>query len=329
MNPYLERLSDLHQWLECRYGQRDRQATEVLLGALLPREILKAKSPWMVLETDYPSRDTLDGWFSLGGEFRPQPHSLAFARIQRATRCEGILQDWWKDRQAGRPGLFIEAEWRRLPGSGKGATLLMQTHSYGALLATCLRLRVAYPKGDHAARMQKQEDDAELARLTRRVLDCSHRTTVERKSNLPSGFLYWCEMLQKVAPLQTDWESLTGGLATIARSIALLYNDGRPPDWQAAERVMRDCVPWVNEWILGQTALDRGRGIKAYQMFVQSGHTLDKPLVAEIRRLSREGVLLARQSYRSADHYRYHPWRYRLASQDWRTLVNREERILV
>lgn len=334
MNPYPDRIAELHNWLEARYGQRDRQATEVLLSQLLSRDVSRTRSPWIVLETDYPNRDTADAWFSFGGEYKPQPRSLATARVCRAQRCEAILLNWLAERRTGTPALFVEAEWRRLPASGHGAKLMMVTHSYGALLAQCIRLRCAHPKGDHAVRMEREQDAQELARLTRRVLYNDYRNdtaalAATMQNPAPGSLFYWCELVQKAAPLQGDWETLTGGLATIARNIALLYNDGRKPDWRAAERTMRDTIPYAVEWLLGQTSLDRKRGIQAFRLFRESGYGLDAPLTREIRRLNRDGVLLARRNMQATDSYRYHPWKYRLGSKDWHDLVDRTKEILV
>jgi hypothetical protein len=35
VNPYPERIDELHEFLATRYGQRDRQATEILLACIM------------------------------------------------------------------------------------------------------------------------------------------------------------------------------------------------------------------------------------------------------------------------------------------------------
>jgi len=332
VNPYPARIDELHEWLTARYGQRDRQATEILLAQMLDQTVSRRRAPWIIIETDYPSRDTSDAWFSFGGEARPEPRSLAVPRTLRAQKCETILQEWLAD--SGKPCLFVEAEWRRLPTAGCGAKLLMTTHSYGTVLSACVRVRVEHPRGSHAARSEQDADAAELARLTRRVLDNDHRVNLgaaiaDYSASTPESLFYWSELVQRVAPIQTDWEALTGSLVTIARNIGLLYGDGRGPDWRAAERTMRDTIPYTVEWLLGQTSLDKKRGIKAYRLFRESGYGVDGPLVKEIRRLHHTGVLVAQRGMAQTDSFRYYPWKYRMASADWHALVDRTKEILV
>ena len=105
-------------------------------------------------------------------------------------------------------------------------------------------------------------------------------------------------------------------------------------DGETAERLMRDMIPYATRTILEQTALGRARGIKAFQLFKQSGQVADRAITHEIRRLARERVLTARQNYKAAmaathDPYGYHPWRYTFGDGDYRRLLDRDERILL
>jgi hypothetical protein len=332
MNPYPQRIEELHQCLESRYGQRDRQATEILLIAMLDPAITRTRRPWIMIETDWPRREFHDAWFAFGAVGDAIiPKSLALARIARAQAGEAIMQEWLAGRRAGTPGIFVEAEWRRLPRSGgsHGGNLWRITHSYAVLLAQCVRLRVAHPRSNIATRFDTDADGAELCRLTRRVLDNEFRRTAAPKADpLPPSFLYWCELLQKVAPCQTDWESLTGGLASAARGIATLYCDGRSADWRAAERIMRDTIGYETSVILSQAGMGRSEGRKAFEVFCRQHDSTYDTTVEEIRRLNREGVILARKNYGLRDGYRYHPWRYLLGAPEWRELIDRGKEIL-
>jgi hypothetical protein len=333
MNPYPDRLDELHRWLESQYGHKDIQATEILLASQLGTAITHMKHPWIIIETDYPNRDTSDGWFAFGGE--AQVKSLSVPRVQKSRFCEDIVQEWIAERSKGEPQLFIDAEWRRLPTSGRGATLMMMTHSYSILLSMCIRLRVAHPRGDHAVRFDSEADKAELARLTRRVLDNAHRGKVKPIPAIPASFLYWCELLQRLAPLQADWETLTGSIAAVARNIALLYNDDRVPDWRAAERVMRDSIPSLTAWLIEHVAAVERDGANAFQLFKQSGQRIREPVVDEIRRLHHAGVFYTRSVNFYEGNSRNNPRlmiRYRLAkgeSHDWTSLLDRQKEILI
>lgn len=260
MNPYPERIEELHYYLEARYGQKDRQATEILLAALLDPSLSLTRHPWIIIETDYPSRDTSDGWFSFGGT--AAVHSLADARAVRPRIGEQLVLGWMKQKTC----LFVESEWRRLPkGIGKGEKAHARVN-WDSLVARCVRLRVDHPRGPYALSINRLNDQAELSRLTRRVLDNDLRdmdlsrrlassSQVDRSGGgpvVPAGLLYWCELLQKISPWQSDWESLLCSLGAIARNIALLRQTDGTPGWAAAERVIRDSVGWTTGWILGQ-----------------------------------------------------------------------------
>ena len=361
MNPYPERLTELHRFLEAQFGHKDRMATEILLTALLPTIVTGHRRPWIIIETDWPSRDCQSAWFSFGltdcrldgatnilttagNADRLAVRSLSTPRVQRSARCEEILQEWLALRRTDAPGLFVEAEWRRLPTAGRGATLLMATHSYSVLLSQCIRLRVDHPRGGYAT-LTRDEQTAvtnELRRLASRVLDCSHRAltrpmTINSQLDKQIGKLrYWLELLQRLAPLQTDWDALIGSVSACATGRDALYGEQteRRLDGGTAERLMRDMIPYATRTILEQTALGRARGIKAFQLFKQSGQVADRAITHEIRRLARERVLTARQNYRAAaaasahDPYGYHPWRYTFGDGDYGRLLRRDERLL-
>jgi hypothetical protein len=356
VNPFPQRIADLHAHLSARWGVTDTQAVDVLLSACLPAGCTGMKRPWVILETDYPNRDTAGAWFSLGGGCEGLTvRSLAVPRVSRSQAAETMLQAWIGMRRTDAPGVWVDAEWRRLPASGRGAGLLMATHSYAILLAMCVRLRMTHPKSSQACLLNRDADATELARLTRRVLDIDLRRSAfsaataaalaplhchgEQQGNVtlvhgiaaplhPPSFLYWCELLQKLCPIQTDWEALTGNLAAIARGIAMLYGDGRPPDWRAAERVMRDTVPYMTGWLLEQCALLRSGGKSRHKEFIAAGAQIDTYVKRELKRLRAHGIVTERINYSMPTGYAWHPWRFRIANADYRTLADRTQRIL-
>lgn len=345
MNPYPDRLEELHCWLADRFGQRDRQATEILLSGQLSRPG-QSRPPWLIIETDYPSRDMTSGWFSFGGQVKAL--SMAVPRVQRSQVCEEIMQGWLADRSVGRCGLFVESEWRKPPRLspvqmwGKFGHRAQRTHTYAILLSQCIRVRVEHPRTDHVIRDGREADLRELGRLTGRVLDCYMRSNQTPNgsalispgqatwqgagpSDVPKSFLYWCELLQRIAPLQTDWESLLMNLSGVARGIGYLRGDG-VADWAAALRCFRDCVPALAVELMLEAAVGRVAGRERLKSYKQSGRGEDTVMVEEVKRLHAAGVLLARRNFvKVNDGYRWHPWRYRIGSQDWRDLIDRSK----
>ena len=330
VNPYPARIRELHDWLAARYCQTDTQGIDILLAAMLPQSVTRVKCPWIILETDYPSRDTFDGWFNFGsdgaeGEL-PLSKSLVIPRVLRRRFHSDIVHKWVEERPAGTPSLFVEPEWRRLPFSGRHQ--YSYDHIYAVLLSQCIRLRVVHPRGDQGMRLDRTADKLELARLTRRVIDCEFRQPIDPTIKAPSSFLYWCELLQRIAPQFTDWEALTGQIAAVARGISLLYSDGRPPDWTAAERVIRDSIPYPTydllDRIANNTTISKTGGT-AWSMYpIQDGPMRYKVMVDEFPRLLGVGILTRKKK---TPKMRGFP--YSLNLPDIRPLLDREKRILL
>ncbi len=337
MNPCPDRIAELHAHLASVWSQRDTQATEILLAALLPASLTRMRRPWLILETDYLHRDTSASWFSFGLPDVACVRSLALARVQRRDPGTQMIEGWLQERTRDVPGLWVDAEWRRLAFGG--SSWVRERHSvYAVLMAMCVRLRVEYPKGDTGIRQDRDADLRELARLTRRVLDSQYRSpaahndaslsllAVSAADTQPKPLFYWCELLQRVAPSQSDWDTLTGSLAAIARGISLLYMDGRTPDWAAAERVLRDCVPYATGWLINEAHKSPAA---AHATYKKTGGDLasEERVAVELRRLHKEGVLLHRQARKVVASSL--PWRYRVAHADWVTLLDRDTRILI
>jgi hypothetical protein len=131
-------------------------------------------------------------------------------------------------------------------------------------------------------------------------------------------------------PWVTDWDRLTSSLAATAVNVSRLYNDGRAPAWAAAERLMRDGIPWATRWIVTEASECKSAqdGRAALKRFQGAGHTVDAAYKNEIRRLCRLHVLV-RPGGAGNTNFAYHPWRYRLSSPDWRELLDHKKRILI
>ena len=341
INPYPARIEELHEHLEAYWGQMDRQATEILLASLISEA---RRKPFIILETDYPNRDTADAWFSFGGV--QEVKSMAAPRVVRARLQGNMLKEWLN----GDRLVAVDAEWRRPPKNNQ-VNMLGPNKLYRTLLARCVKLRVTHPKRVIGAPAESMKQ--ELARLTRRVIDGEFRpraslaspSTLAPLATLGSAYPYWCELLQKVAPWQTDWETLTGTVADLATGVCRLYN---PPIEaksnevrRSAERVMRDSISQTTAWILEQTSVGRLEGMKAFHRFLQGGvKDLEKAVKVEIGRLNEEAVIVVRANWTTRSgaerssakldkRYKYQPWRYRLNGQDWHDLIDREKAILI
>lgn len=330
MNPYPERIRELHDCLSGMFSQHDHQSADIILACHLHPDVTLAKRPWLILETDYPARDTFDAWFAFGGEIAAR--SLVTPRLMRLDPCDRLMGSWIDNRHdPAEPGLFVEPEWRK-PTVHGGVKKYIWSHFYAILMAQCVRLRVAHPRSDQGMRIDRTADKLELARLARRVLDSDHRDpSLARQiaaSAAPASFLYWCELLQRLAPWQTDWEALTGALAGIARGVAILYGDGRPADWEAAERVMRDCVNHFTVQIVELLSFDKvfsRTGATYWDLFrrVIGAHE-QKQVEREMERLTLHGVVNHRRAWKPG----IRAQRWGMGNSDWVDLVRRDKRIL-
>ena len=235
---------------------------------------------------------------------------------------------------AGMPGLFADAEWRRLPAS--------QVADFGAAFRTAyqlfqqqiLRVKVVHPRGDQALRQDRDADRQELGRLMRRVMDCAYRTArtppVSRSAAMPPSLYYWCELLQRVCPYLTDWEALTGGLAACAYGVCTLYNDDRPVDLTLLDRLYRDQIADTTWWIMSQAG--GGRSVHAWAEYERTGGGFKDAFLQEMRRLNREGILLARKNFKPTGLHgggnkgsRKSPWSYRLGAPEWHQMIDRSQ----
>lgn len=291
---------------------------------MLPSSLTLMPRPWYIVETDFPSRDCTDAWFSFGNSVTV--NSLATARVLRNRDTEAMMRQWLDRKAGGCEGIFVDAEWRKLHH--------MRIHrsgdhiNYSSLLHSCLRLRIVHPKSDQALRVDRTADRMELARLTRRVLDNDLRPPPKASEVMsmipPRSFYYWCEVVQKLSPWITDWETLTGSIAATVRNIALLYADGRPCDWSCAERLLRDSINYTTTWVLEQACFRQAQSVRVADVWSKDS---DRDCMRrEIQRLVSEGILITVSRGRGK---KTGAWKYRLAQSDIAEVIDRDKRILL
>jgi hypothetical protein len=310
VNPYPARIEELHLHLEAKFGQRDRQATEIILACLLPAY------PWLIIETDYPLREFRNAWFS----FAPNVRSLSGLRVLHNRKQDLVLTEWLKHEGAQ---FFVEPEWRRLAlGSNRPMTPIL----YNELMGRCLRLRVDHPRS--AMLPSREADERELRRLVSRVLDPSMRT--ECHPTLPSSTWYWCELLQKVMLRPGSWEHVTSGIYQISRNVASLHNDpSKPFDLYAAERVMRDSIHPTTYKILQLVGKEKKDILKSWEAYKNSGVGNTRTVTNEVLRLHNEGLIVTRSKTVHRGKHAHYPWKYEIADPAVTKLLDRNTRILV
>jgi hypothetical protein len=322
INPYPARIEELHQHLEHVYGQRDRQATEALLAAMLDPAITRAPRPWFIVETDAPYRIFPDDWFSFGGLVMPE--SMSNCRVKRQADREYLINEWLRAGERGEVRLYVESEWRRLPGL---AELRWQGMSiaYNMLMGRALRVRVDYPKNARATRTEedRKHDRAELARLAGRVLDNAFRSAAAmadmRAIPVPPDLLWWSELTQKAAHYARAWDALVGGIATTVRNVCMLYNDPeRAPDWTMAERLLRDRINYTTTHMI-RTAMQNGE-CPPWDEYRSAGRSLTRWWHQELGRLTTAKVLIGRGDPVHR--------KYSLGAKEWGVLVDRSRRML-
>lgn len=320
MNPYPRRIGELHRYLHDTFGMQDTAACDILLACLLDTRSTGAQKPWIVVETDWMSRDCREAWFDFGGMAGAQ--SLASARIERASPAEAMVNTWLASRKAGCAGIYVEAEWRRLARLSHGRGVLQASplnSAYAMLMSGCVRLRTEYPKTAWATMEtdRRTADLRELKRLTMQVLDSQYREKVPGAgAAAPGAMLYWCELLQKISLTSRDWNTLIWSLAQVVRNACTLYNDpSRQPDWSIAERLIRDSVNWATGQIVRKA---HGReDLKPFDEYAAPHKFgLQRVWVDEVTRLCRAGVL----QYRGSSKKDRRKWN-RLNGGDWYTLV--------
>jgi len=224
------------------YGVEDRQAVEILLSALV--NCPRIRSPWMILETNWYSRNCYNGWFSFGQAWLPC--SLSQIRARSPWReIEYETKQWLEDEAAER--LFIEPDWERYPRFHR----LTQAQF---LLQRSMRVRTKLSRGDHTLKAlddyERDRRTDQLAAYTRMVLEDQTQSRPETppKFRPPANFLYHLELVQRLAPWYTDWDTLVTAFANLAVRHAHLYGNMEtgPEENLILARVAQDSIPpWI------------------------------------------------------------------------------------
>src|SRR5215469_5358786 len=100
------RLDHLAFHLATQYRMEDRAALEILLSALVPCP--RTPAPWVVLETNWYSRECAPAWFSFGETW--QPASLPLLRTMRSRDANKLIATWLDDR-APQGRMFVECDY--------------------------------------------------------------------------------------------------------------------------------------------------------------------------------------------------------------------------
>jgi hypothetical protein len=236
------RIDDLASLLARDYNIHDRVAIDILLSGLIHSERLE--SVWLILETNWYSRDCLDAWFSFGELW--MPCSLPRLRARSPWReIEAETKEWLDSPSEER--LFIEPDFERFPYFNR----LTQAQY---LLQRSLRMRAKSARAADPLRTLdkyiKERMTDELAAATRFVLEdrVMARPTDPPAFVLPPNFLYHVELVQRLAPWFPDWNILVKAFALLAVRHAFLYgrHETEGSDYAILARVAQDSIPpWI------------------------------------------------------------------------------------
>jgi len=242
MLDWTARIDALAHQLAAAHSVDDRPALEILLAALI--NCPRTPSSWLTLETNWYARECMDAWFSFGETWTP----CSFARLRARSPWRAIEAEMKEMMESpSDEHLFVEPDFERYP---------YWNHSTQAhyLLQRCLRLRLVTTRTADPLRgldkyNQERRSD-ELYALTRDVLEdrTGARSSDPPRFLEPRDFLYYCELVQKLAPWYRDWTELVQAFAVVAvrRAYLLGRSETDASDDRAMARVGRDSVPpWI------------------------------------------------------------------------------------
>lgn len=289
MLDWTARIDDLADKLAREYAMDDRGAVEILLSALV--NCPRTSSSWLILETNWYSRDCLEAWFSFGEQW--VPCSLPRLRARSPWReVEAETKKWLDDSSDER--LFVEPDYERYPRFHR----LTQAQF---LLQRSLRIRTRSARAaDPLHSLDKYEQDrrtGQLAAATRYVLEDRVQARPQDPPRFiePPNFLYHVELIQRLAPWYPDWHTLVKAFALLAVRRAYLFGrtETNGGDNQAMARVLRDSIPpWVTKAL--QLLLDGPSKTQTIEKHMaleeksrRSGHGAHRELV----RLHRNGLI--------------------------------------
>lgn len=272
------------------YKIEDRQAVEILLSA----QVICPRTPamWMVIETNWYSRQTEDAWFAFGTAVWT-PWSFPGLRVFRPWRQRyQILAEIFEDSEMER--LFVESDWERFPHADRvpGALELLDR----SLRIRCLTGRGTVPLMTLDFNELQRRRDL-LSAATRMVLEdpAGDRPQNPPKFVAPPNLLYHAELLQRLCPWFRDWNVLLRNLSILAIRHAYLLgrDETNEEDWRLMARVAADSIPpWVRKateaLLIEPTSPQRiQRLMNLYEATKRSGHGA----YAETRRLAKGDLI--------------------------------------
>ena len=236
------RIDELAEALRRQHAINDRLALEALLSAMI--DCPRAPTSWLILETNWHSRDCENGWFSFGKLW--QPASLKRLRARYPWReIEAEMKEWIEN--PAEAHLFIEPEYETYP-------VFCRLTQAQFLLQSSLRIRAPAPRTASPLRELDPHDanrrQAELATYAKAVIEdrVGARPQTPPRFIEPPEFLYYFELVQKLAPWYSDWRMLVRAFAALAMRHAHLHGRAEtgPADNALLARVASDSVPpWI------------------------------------------------------------------------------------
>lgn len=286
------RIDELALALRRQHEIDDRLALEVLLSALV--DCPRTPATWLVIETPWLERDCREAWFSFGESWEP----FSFARF-RARGPWSVINNqfiaWLDDPNV--PRLLVEPDYEKYPKFGNLPNARF-------VLERALRVRVYDDRKTTCVL-----DELDLANHARRRSELGGyaRMAIEDRANAraadpprfvaPPDFLYYVELVQKLAPFYKDWRMLVRSFAAIAIRHAHLYGrtETGPEEHVILARIAADMVP---AWIIKVMRLVLSREVCSLSVLANAMLLEDaahkSQLVGpkfEARRLHRNGIM--------------------------------------
>src|SRR5215469_8494695 len=134
-----ERIDGLCDLIGREYAIYDRPVIEMMLAALI--NCPRTPSVWLILETNWFSRDCTDAWFALGESWLPVPLARLRWRLPRIVEVE--LTEYL-DNASSQERLFIESD-ERYPRFGNLNNMIY-------VLQRSLRIRTRSVRSAHPLR---------------------------------------------------------------------------------------------------------------------------------------------------------------------------------
>ena len=241
MIDWAARIEALTDVLRRQHALNDRLAIEAMLSALI--DCPRTPASWLLLETPWYGHDCENGWFSFGKSWTPVSMKHMRRYLPSQKKVEQVRQ--WVEDNENSSRLFIEPDYRIYPPFSRHLDNVLQR---------CLRIRTR-PARTNAPLMEVDEREqercrAELATYTSAILrdPTGSRPKEPPRFIEPPEFLYYFELLQRLAPFYQDWRLLIRSFAALAIRHAHLHSrtETGPAENVLLARVVSDSVPpWV------------------------------------------------------------------------------------